>query len=195
MKVSQWLLVALMASGCSADAGVEQDKPKPPANPNVNMDAQVLHDFQERVTTYLDVHKKAAKDAPPLKESNDPAKIKAAQDGLASRIRAARADAKPGDIFTPEIRSKFRQLLYPEMKGEDGRDARKVMKDDAPPDVPLKVNAKYPDGASLPTVPSNLLLNLPTLPEELEYRIIGKHLILLDSDADLIVDYIPNAIQ
>ena len=61
--------------------------------------------------------------------------------------------------------------------------------------MPLKVNTKYPEKATLPTVPSNLLLNLPHLPEELEYRIIGKHLILRDTGADLIVDFIPNVIK
>jgi hypothetical protein len=71
-----------------------------------------------------------------------------------------------------------------------------VLKDDAPPSgsVPLKVNAKYPDGLPRPTLPANLLLNLPSLPKGLEYRIVGKHLVLLDIDANLIVDYIPNAI-
>jgi hypothetical protein len=69
------------------------------------------------------------------------------------------------------------------------------LKDDAPAAVPLKVNAKYPEGAPLPTVPADLLANLPTLPTEVEYRIIGKHLILRDTEADIIVDYIPNAIR
>ena len=57
------------------------------------------------------------------------------------------------------------------------------------------MNAKYPEGASLPTVPANLLMNLPTLPEPLQYRIVEKHLILLDEDADVIVDYALNIIR
>jgi hypothetical protein len=44
-------------------------------------------------------------------------------------------------------------------------------------------------------VPASLLLSLPQLPQPLQYRIIDKHLILLDEDADLIVDYIFNAIR
>jgi hypothetical protein len=36
---------------------------------------------------------------------------------------------------------------------------------------------------------------LPTLPRGLEYRIIGTDLILLDQPANLIVDFIRNAIQ
>jgi hypothetical protein len=97
-------------------------------------------------------------------------------------------------VFTPAVRDSFRKLLSPPLKGEDGRDAKKILKDDAPAGVPLKVNAKYPPGAPLPTVPANLLLNLPTLPEEVEYRIVGKHLILRDTEADIIVDYIPNVL-
>jgi hypothetical protein len=38
-------------------------------------------------------------------------------------------------------------------------------------------------------------MNLPKLPPELEYRIIGKNLIIRDVDANIIVDFVPNAIQ
>ena len=40
-----------------------------------------------------------------------------------------------------------------------------------------------------------LLANLPKLPEDLEYRIIGHTLILRDVHANIIVDYLPKAIQ
>ena len=161
----------------------------------VNPDAAVLQDFKARVDAYMKLRKQAVKDAPPLKETSDPAKIKAAQDGMSTEIRAARTNAKHGDVFTPEIIAKFRQLLYPELKGDDGRDAKAIIKDDAPTNIPFKVNAKYPEGASVPTVPANLLVNLPTLPEPLQFRIIDKHLILVDEDADVIVDYALNVIR
>ena len=109
--------------------------------------------------------------------------------------RAARTTAKQGDIFTPEIAAKFRRLLNPELKGDDGRDAKAIIKDDAPTNVTFKVNAKYPEGASVPTVPASLLVNLPTLPEPLQFRIIEKHLVLVDEDADVIVDYALNIIK
>lgn len=161
----------------------------------VNTDAMVMADFKTRVDKYLDVRKKAKKDAPPLKETREPARIKAGEKGLAVEIRALRDDAKPGDIFTPAVRDVFRRLLYPKMKGDDGHDVRATLKDDAPASVPLKVNADYPEGASLPTVPAALLVNLPTLPKELDYRIVNKNLILRDVDANLIVDYMPNVIR
>ena len=39
-----------------------------------------------------------------------------------------------------------------------------------------------------------LLASLPRLPKELEYCFFDRHLLLLDVDADLIVDYIPDAL-
>jgi hypothetical protein len=161
----------------------------------VNPDAAVLADFKTRVDQYLALRKAAVKGAPSLKETTDPAKIKAAQDTMSAQIRAARPEAKHGDVFTPEITAKFRRLLSPELKGGDGHDVKEIIRDDAPTNVPIKVNAKYPDGAALPSVPANLLLNLPTLPKPLQFRIIGKHLILLDEDADVIVDYALNMIS
>jgi hypothetical protein len=35
---------------------------------------------------------------------------------------------------------------------------------------------------------------LPTLPQGLEFRFVGRNLILLDTEANLIVDFIPNAV-
>lgn len=161
-----------------------------------NADAATLRDFQERINRYGEMHKAAAKGTAKPKESADPAKIITAQDTLAARIRDARPTAKQGDMFTPETQRIFRRLLAPPLKGEDGRDAKALIKDDAPApgSIPFKVNAKYPEGAPVPTVPASVLLSLPTLPRPLEYRIVGKHLLLLDTEAGIIVDYIPNAI-
>lgn len=180
----------------------EQSKDK--ANP----DALILLDFKERIEKYLALRADAVKGAPPMQQTGDPKKIHVAEEVMALKIRTARASAKPGDVFTPQIEEKFRRLLAPETKGEDGRDAKAVLKDDAPnqgtkpaptipvpPPVKFKVNEKYPEGASLPTVPANLLLNLPTLPKELDYRIIDKHLILRDVEANMIIDYMLNVIK
>src|SRR5204863_6904583 len=67
----------------------------------VNPDAAVLADFKSRIEKYVEIHKKAAKDsakqAVPLKETHNPAKIQAGEEALAATIRGARWDAKPGD--------------------------------------------------------------------------------------------------
>ena len=200
--------------GAAPVAAQKQAAPKPPkpqisdatrqkaAEDHANPDALVLADFQKRIDAYMAIHKAAAKDSLPIKETNNPAEIKAAQEALGVKIRAARSVAKPGDILTPEIRNKFRRLMYPVVQGTAGRETKEELSEDVhekdegiPKKVPLKVNATYPEGNPLPTTPPNVLMNLPKLPEELEYRIIDKNLILRDVQANIIVDFIPNAIQ
>jgi hypothetical protein len=195
------IALAMLCSGCGDPVVAEQGR-QSVATPvekrtdfPVNEIAALQVDFKNRIDNYLEIRKQAAKDAPSFTETKDPAKIKAAEAALAARIQTLRASAQPGDIFTPAIQKTFRKLLAPELKGEKGKDTKEILKDDAPKAVPLKVNSKYPEKAALPTVPSNLLLSLPMLPKELEYRIVGKDLILRDTDADLIVDFIPNVIM
>jgi hypothetical protein len=116
---------------------------------------------------------------------------------LAMKLREARKDARQGDIFTPEIRQLFRRLMYPEVKGPEGRETKAAITEESHElkTVTLKVNAKYPDTAPLMTVPPNILAALPKLPEDLEYRFVNRNMILLDTHANLIVDFVPNAIQ
>src|SRR5690349_6655171 len=56
----------------------------------------VLADFNARIKNYVALRNKADNGAPPLNETKDAAKIKAAQDALAQRLRAARTGAKRG---------------------------------------------------------------------------------------------------
>jgi len=184
--------IAVVLLSCGVTLGAVGTQP-----PKVNADAKILQEFKQRVDAYMDLHRRMEKHAPPPKETEDPAKIKAAQDGLAAHIREARPGAKQGEIFTPEIAQLFRRLMYPEVKGEQGKETTLAMKEDAPNPkaIVLKVNARYPDSAPLPTVPPNLLASLPPLPEDLEYRIVGTDLILRDVHANLIVDFFPKAIR
>jgi len=163
--------------------------------PKVNADALVLQDFKQRIDKYMELHKRLEKDAPPLKRTDEPAKIKASQDALAAAIRSQRASAKQGDILTPEIAQLLRRLMAPEVKGKEGAETKKALKEDAPAAITLKVNASYPERAALPTVPANLLASLPQLPEDLEYRIVGNDLILRDVHANVIVDFTTSVIR
>jgi hypothetical protein len=212
MKVTPLLIVvALVATGCSPSAA---QRPAPEAqtpaqqaqkagevktstDPKVNPNAAIMADFKARVDKYAELHKDQAKGSAKQKDNATAAQVNAQQAALAAKIQAARSGAKQGDIFTADMRPVFRRLLAPEMKGEEGRDAKAIIKDDAPAPgtVAFKVNAKYPEGQPKPTMPTNLLLNLPPLPEPLEYRVVGQHLLLLDTAADLIVDYILNVIK
>lgn len=212
MKASgrPFLFIALLAVGCDrtsadhsspaaqtpAEAAQKAGEVKTSTDPAVNPNAAVMADFKARVEKYAELHKDLAKGSAKQKEDTSAEQINAQKDALVGKIQAARAGAKQGDIFTPEMRPVFRRLLAPELKGEEGRDAKAIIKDDAPAPgtVAFKVNAKYPENQPKPSMPTNLLLNLPSLPEPLEYRVVGQHLLLLDTSADLVVDYILNVI-
>lgn len=209
MNAGALLLVAAFAIGCDSSASSRATPADTPAeaaqkagaiktstDPSVNPDAALMAEFKARVEKYADLHKDLAKGSAKQKDDVSAQQVDAQKTALTAKIQAARAGAKQGDIFFPEIRPVFRRLLAPELKGADGRDAKAVLKDDAPAagTVAFKVNAKYPEGQPKPTMPTNLLLNLPTLPEPLEYRVVGQHLLLLDTAADVIVDYILNVI-
>lgn len=157
-------------------------------------DTVVLADFRARIKSYVALRDKADNGAPPLTETKDAAKIKAAQDALALRIRAARTAAKRGDIFTPDIRRLFLALLRPPLKSAD---TKVIIEEENPGKLALTINGGYPDSAPLSTVPPNVLASLPLLPRDfgLDYRFVDKHLILRDARANLIVDFIANAIR
>lgn len=189
------------AQQTQAKKPVAEQPPKPSVAPGINppqpkpapgsKEDQLIGDFKARVEKYVELRKKADDSAPPLKESKDAGKIKDAEQSLLERIAAARSDAKPGEMFTPEIAAYFRRLLHPESK-EPG--TKSLMKEDKVGTVPFKINAPYPDTKPLVTAPPNLLEALPQLPKDIEYRFVGKHLILRDSRANMIIDYMLNAI-
>ncbi len=165
-----------------------------------NGDAAVMADFQGRVKAYQDLKKSIDKKTPDQKETTEPIKIETTQKLLASKIISARAGVRQGDIFTLPVRTKFRQLLIPEVKGTTGKETKQEIneefaEEDENPKGPLKVNAEYPQGMPLATTPPNVLQTLPKLADGLEYRFVEKTLLIRDADANIIVDLMPNAIR
>ena len=156
-------------------------------------EAKLIADFDERVKAYHDLRDKVDEGAARQTQSKEPAKIEAQRKALVANIQKARAGAKPGDIFTPAIQPFIKRLLKPAIKGTDGAENKNTLKEEKPV-VQLKVNAPYPENQPLSIVPPDVLVQLPKLPADLEYRFVQKHLILFDSRASLIVDFIYNAI-
>lgn len=161
-----------------------------------NPDSAILADFNARLDNYVKEQRALLKDSP-IAEDATPAQIKARQTTLAAELRTIRKNAKQGDIFTPQVAGLLKRLMYPEVK-EQPRETKQALEeeDGEIAQVELKVNASWPDSEPLTTVPANLLANLPQLPKDVEYRISNKrHLVLRDVDANIIVDYIFNAIR
>ena len=70
-----------------------------------------------------------------------------------------------------------------------------VIMDDNPGTFGHDIDEEYPEGKPFSTVPSIVLTRLPQLPEDVQFRFIGRDLILYDAKADTIIDRLPRAIQ
>ena len=179
------VLLTVIVSGCAGrvEPSHEMTSRRDPA----------LTDFYARVEQYLDVRAKLWAELPQIRRQRtalDPTMNQDARAALASRLQQERAAASQGDIFTPAIAATLRARLDPALRGGAATDTRAAIRDDAPAKFTLRVNESYPEGASLPTMPSNVLAVLPPLPPGLEYRIVDVHLILRDTEANIIVDYL-----
>jgi hypothetical protein len=188
-------VVTILATSAQAQSATSSQPAVPDAQ-TVNPTAVAVATFQKRVDEYLKLRQALVAEVGPAKPTTDPVVIRSRAQRLEDQIRTRRAGAKHGDIFTAAVRPAFRRLLRPEFKGEAGEDIRDSLQDVAPSPgaVPIEVNAKYPEGLVLPTTPPSILQALPRLPAPLEYRIIGKDLILLDQPTAVILDFIRNAI-
>ncbi|MDM7923245.1 MAG: hypothetical protein QUS14_13170 [Pyrinomonadaceae bacterium] len=113
---------------------------------------------------------------------------------LLANVRTARAKSKQGEIFTPEAAEMFRRLIKANYAGAELADLRAESLAAENKGVPLKVNAAYPESRERFEMPPRLLLVFPELPEEVNYRFVGRHLLVMDKDSSLILDFMPNAI-
>lgn len=166
---------------------------KPPEK-QVNPDAHIIQEFQNRIAGYLKLHKSIEGQLPPLTPTDSPEKILQHQQELARRIRDARKQTGEGDIFAPECRAEFRRLIGIAMRGEQAARIQKSLVNSEPVQFPVNINASYPPGVPLQTTPPTILQNLPRLPPEIEYRIVDHQLILRDVNANLIIDFMAEAI-
>lgn len=156
-------------------------------------DAAALATMNDRLKNYLDIHRKLEAGLPKLPEDASPEQIDRNQRLLEEKMREARKGAPQGEIFTADAEPVIRRLLAAVFGGPDGKELMASILDENPSGLKLAVNMRYPDHVPISTVPPEVLQTLPKLTEDLEYRFIGRHLILLDSHAHVVADYIPDA--
>ena len=105
-----------------------------------------------------------------------------------------RAGTKPGYIFNPQTVEYFRTIIKTEVPPRDKAEIRQTILEADTKGVPLKVNYPYPETKEFAQIPPTLLLKLPPLPKEVKYRYVGRHLLLVDTDNNLIIDYMLDAL-
>jgi hypothetical protein len=150
----------------------------------------VRADFDARVSDYFSLRTTLENGLPAQRVTDNPADNIEIEQRLARRIRKARAGAKRGAIFTPEVTAEFRRILLLATTPE----AMAAIMDDNPGRFSHRINGDYPKRRPLSTMPGRFLLALPVLPDGLEYRFLGPDLILHDTRANVILDTLPCAI-
>jgi len=160
----------------------------PPQSPPAMAEAQVFREFTERVQRYMDLQKTLPRE----RTTRRPEEIADRRLALAQAIRQLRAGAKQGDIFTAAISEKFLGVIRNTLQGSAVR--RTIRQGEPVANLHLTVNSAYPDHLPLTTIPPTLLVRLPRLPERMAYRIVGHDFVLEDTEARLIVDFIPGAL-
>lgn len=160
----------------------------------VNSGAALVQDFEKRVDEYLKSRKSVEAGLPRLKQTPSQEEIAQHERELAKAIRSQRAAARQGDIFTSEISAEFRRLIGITMQGQDAARIKQSLRSAEPVRLQLAVNDSYPPSVPLQSTPPTLLLNLPKLAPDLDYRVVGHSLVLRDVKANLVVDFIPSVI-
>jgi hypothetical protein len=157
-------------------------------------DAAALGTMNDRLAAYVELHRKVEGELPKVPNDATPEQIDRNQRVLERRMRSVRADAKQGDLFTAEARPVIKRLLAEVFAGPDGKQLKASIMDENPVGIKLTVNGRYPDAVPISTVPPQVLQTLPKLTEDMEYRFIGDALILLDTHAHIVADFIENAL-
>jgi hypothetical protein len=178
-------LVALAA--IPATGGRAQD----PAGSN---DAALVSEFLAKVEEYVALHRKLDATLKELSPGAPAADVERHQRELEMLLRKARAAARPGNIFSRDVRAYFRRQISRAVRGPEGPAIRASIMEENPRTVRLTVNARYPDSLPVARTPTPILLLLPKLPEELAYRFMAERLVLLDQHAGTVVDYIDDAL-
>jgi hypothetical protein len=201
--------LALLGSLCGAAcSSTSTESIAPPQT--VEMDGETLRKFQHEVEEYVERRKEAVKHIPPLDDKSTPTKVDAYQNALTNAIITFRRGSTRGEIFKPEVEQAIRRMLHREFASAQGPGLMKDIKQGNPrvegnplpqdpskevkKNVTLAVNVRYPETAPYSSVPPSLLLKLPLLPPQVRYRFIGRSLILRDTEADVILDFIPDVV-
>lgn len=184
------LLLGGWVAGC-AQAPV-QTAPMVKRNEAVSANP-VFDTFLANVNRYVQLRKRL--DSPPLKDKAEPAELEAHTTALRAKLSAARSDAVQGAVITPEAGAAIKRILRSEFRGADGKTARMAVMESNPGKIPCKPNDVYPATAPVATVPPEVLVELPKLPADIEYRFVDHILILRDAKANMIIDCLPGAIS
>ncbi|MGH9339909.1 MAG: hypothetical protein ACRD1R_10080 [Acidobacteriota bacterium] len=178
-----------------AAAGGQQAPTPSGRSPQVRpVDEAALQAFSSRAAEQAELLEEAEDEVPDLDDESEPAEIDAFQRRIKGEVQE-KARPERGRFFTPQAALQICRLIENELAGPNGATLRSaIYGDEHRPSFTVKVGQTYPENHALSTVPPALLMKLPKLPEGLEYRFVGKGLILRHDASNLIVDHVPGCL-
>jgi hypothetical protein len=181
------------ASPTLVNGSIQQTVPlKPP--PVSSADKRTILAFENRVKAYMKLRNRVKARLPKLSKDSTPEQIESYRKSFEEQLRAARAGVKSGDIFRAGVAAYIRKTLRTEFQGKDRAELRDIVFEAETQGVPLRVNYPYPEKSELSEMPATLLIKLPQLPKEVRYRFVGRNMLLVDRDNNLIIDYMVDAL-
>jgi hypothetical protein len=182
-RVVVFLLMLLVAAGAFAQS-------KEPA-------IQAIDAFESATRDHVLMHRRLERQIGSIEFGTPVAEINRIIHELAAALRAERAGARQGDFFTSALADLLRArisdaLLEQRYTADDVRAAGRVDGVDYER-VRLQVNDTLPWLLGVALLPCVLDV-LPPLPPELQYRIVGDDLLLVDVHASLVLDILPRAL-
>lgn len=156
-------------------------------------DAAAMKQFDDAIAGYVALRQGLrAEVRGPVKDSSSSG-LNGASDALAAAIQRARKDAHVGSIFNKPAAAVITRRIAAVVRNEKLARVLAGIDDDGAAEPAPQLHARLPV-TQMATMPPALLSMLPELPTTLEYRIVGRYLVLRDVEASLIVDYIAGAV-
>jgi len=148
--------------------------------------------FTNRINDYVETHRRLAAgiEQPFCSEAEE---LTQQADTLAAAIRQARPRAKEGDIFTLAASEMFRARIAAIVR-RTGFDVAAFLERHSGDgeDLEVHVFGTLPWRSHVALMP--ITRQLPEMPPELEYRFVGRHLVLMDVGANIVVDVLRDAL-
>jgi hypothetical protein len=161
-----------------------------PADFHIRIVGTHAAEFEMLVQGYSTLRERLMRGLPAATVTDDVAQIRRNTRLLAAAIRRARPGAVQGEFFTPAASAEFKVTLDLIMNAS----VWAVIMDDNPGAFAYTIDGAYPEGKPRSTMPGVVLQRLPHLPDDIEFRFAGTHLILYDVMANTIIDQLPDAI-